>query len=220
MSTEVVPISETYSSNGEFKLLSISYDDEFPNLKGESFVSYTQEYDSIGIKKKFYKISRSFDVYEGNPFFVALSNDGRKVIYLTNYIYDKGIENQNITYYLDGKLNKTFTTEKFINCDKNKEKCELFYDNQYQIFEGRSSTVKQYKKSATDKDIFLNKSFVFNKNDTIYVIDGRKKITLLILIKETLLIRILISTQFIHQLKTLSHLKVEYHILNIHTNML
>lgn len=178
MSMEVVPISETYSSNGEFKLLSISYDDKFPNLKGESFVSYTQEYDSIGIKKKFYKISRSFDVYEGNPFFVALSNDGRKVIYLTNYIYDKGIENQNITYYLDGKLNKTFTTEEFINCDKNKEKCELFYDNQYQIFESRSSTVKQYKKSATDKDIFLNKSFVFNKNDTIYVIDGRKKITL------------------------------------------
>lgn len=178
MSTEVVPISETYSSNGKFKLLSISYDDEFPNLKGESLVSYTQEYDSIGIRKKFYKINRSFDIYEGNPFFVAISNDGRKVIYLSNYIYEKGIENQNITYYLDGKLNKAFTTEEFINCDKNKEKCELFYDNQYQIFEGLSSTVKQYKKSATDKDIFLNKSFVFNKNDTIYVIDGRKKITL------------------------------------------
>ncbi|MDR7370958.1 DUF6794 domain-containing protein [Flavobacterium aquidurense] len=178
MSTEVVPISETYSSNGKFKLLSISYDDEFPNLKGESFVSYTQEYDSIGVRKKFYKINRSFDVYEGNSFFTAISNDGRKIIYITNYIYESGLENKNITYYVDGKLEKTYTTEEFINCDKNKEKCELFYDNQYQIIEGRSSTIKQYKNTASDIDIFLNKNFIFNKNDTIYVIDSRKKITL------------------------------------------
>lgn len=178
MSTEVVPISETYSSNGEFKLLSISYDDEFPNLKGESFVTYTQEYDSIGIRKKFYKINRSFDVYEGNPFFVAISNDGRKIIYLTNYLYENGAENKNVTYYIDGKLDKTFTTEEFINCDKDKEKCELFYDNQHEIYEGRSSTVKQYKKTASEKDIYLSKNFVFNKNDTIYIIDGRKKVTL------------------------------------------
>lgn len=177
MSTQIVPISETYSSNGKFKLLSVSHDDEFPNLKGESIVSYTQEHDSFGINKRFYNIKRSFDIYENNPFFVAISNDGRKVIYLTNYLYEKGLENQNISYYLDGKLNKTFTTEEFINCDKNKEKCELFYDNQY-LFEGSSSTVKRYKNSVTDIDIFLNKSFVFNKNDTLYVIDGCKKITL------------------------------------------
>ena len=178
MSTEVVPISETYSSNGEYKLLSISYDDEFPNLKGESFVTYTQEYDSIGVRKKFYKINRSFDAYEGNPFFVAISNDGRKIVYLTNYLYERGVENKNITYYVDGKLDKTFTTEEFINCDKNQEKCELFYDNQYQVYEGRSATVKQYKKTVSEIEIYLSKSFVFNKNDTVYVVDGRKKVTL------------------------------------------
>lgn len=178
VSTEVVPISETYSSNGEFMLLSISYDDEFPNLRGESFVSYTQEYDSIGVRKKIYKVNRSFDVYEYTPFFTAISNDGRKIIYITNYIYESGLENKNITYYVDGKLEKTYSIEEFINCDKNKEKCELFYENQYQLIEGRSSTIKQYKNTVSDKDIFLNKSFVFNKNDTIYVIDSRKKITL------------------------------------------
>jgi len=178
ISTEVVPISETYSSNGEYKLLSISYDNEFPNLKGESFITYTQEYDSIGVRKNFYKINRSFDVYEGHPFFVAISNDGRKIIYLTNYLYESGVENKNIAYYVDGKLDKTFTTEEFINCDKNQEKCELFYDNQYQVYEGRSATVKQYKKTVSEQDIFLSKSFVFNKNDTIYVVDGRKKVTL------------------------------------------
>ncbi|MBA4277149.1 DUF6794 domain-containing protein [Flavobacterium sp.] len=178
MSSEVVPISETYSSNGKFKLLSISYDNEFPNLKGESFVSYTQEYDSTGVRKKFYKVKRSFDIYEGNPFFTAISNDGRKIIYLTNYIYENGLENKNITYYIDGRLEKTYTTEEFINCDKNKEKCNLFYDNQFQIFESFNSTIKQYKKTVSEKDIFLDKSFVFNKNDTIYLIDSRKKITL------------------------------------------
>lgn len=178
ISTEVVPISETYSSNGEYKLLSISYDDEFPNLKGESFIAYTQEYDSIGVRKNFYKINRSFDVYEGHPFFVAISNDGRKIIYLTNYLYESGVENKNIAYYVDGKLDKTFTTEEFINCDKNQEKCELFYDNQYQVYEGRSATVKQYKKTVSEQEIYLSKSFVFNKNDTIYVVDGRKKVTL------------------------------------------
>ncbi|TXF79217.1 DUF6794 domain-containing protein [Chryseobacterium sp.] len=178
MSTEGVPISETYSSNGEFKLLSISYDDEFPNLRGESFVSYTQEYDSIGVRKKFYMIKRSFDVYEGYPYFTAISNDGRKIIYITDYLYENGVENKNITYYVDGKLEKTYTTEEFINCNKDKEKCELFYDNKYQIYGGGGMTFKEYKKTASNKDIFLNKSFVFNKNDTIYVIDSRKKITL------------------------------------------
>ena len=178
ISTEVVPISETYSSNGKFKLLSISYDNEFPNLRGESFVFYTQKYDSIGVRKKFYTVNRSFDIYEGNPFFVAISNDGRKIMYITNYVYEKGLENRNVTYYVDGWLEKTYTTEEFTNCEKDKEKCELFYDNQYQINSGRSSTIKEYKKTASDKDVFLNKSFVFNKNDTIYVTDARKKITL------------------------------------------
>ena len=43
ISTSIIPISETYSSNREFELKSISYDDEFPNLKGESFIYYTEE---------------------------------------------------------------------------------------------------------------------------------------------------------------------------------
>lgn len=178
ISSEVVPISETNSSNGKFKLTSISYDDEIPNLKGESFVTYIDEYDSIGIRKKFYKINRSFDLYEGFPFFVAISNDGRKIIYLTSYIYEEGLESKNITYYIDGKLNKTYTIETFINCDRNKEKCELFFINKDQIYASSSATVKQYKETTTDKDIFLNKNFVFNKNDSIYVIDARKKVTL------------------------------------------
>lgn len=177
-SSEVVSISETYSSNGKFKLQSISYDNEFPNLKGRSFVTYTQEYDSIGIRKKFYQINRSFDLYDGYPFFAAISNDGRKIMYIINEVYNKGAEETNVTYYVDGKLQKTYKTEEFINCNKDQEKCEMFFNNQNQIFTGSSSTIYQFKDSVTEKDKFLNKNFVFNKNDTIYVIDSRKKVTL------------------------------------------
>ena len=107
ISTSIIPISETYSSNREFELKSISYDDEFPNLKGESFIYYTEETDSLGAKKIFYKLNRSFDIYDGYPFFVAISNDGRKIVYIKNEVYYKGEEHKNVTYYLDGKLVKT-----------------------------------------------------------------------------------------------------------------
>lgn len=109
--TQRVPISETYSSNGKFKLKSISFDDEFPNLKGESSVTFTNEYESSGVKKSFYKINRSFDLYDGYPFFAAISKDGRKVIYIKDKVYYNGEEHKNVTFYIDGKLKKTYTTE-------------------------------------------------------------------------------------------------------------
>lgn len=178
ISSEQVSISETFSSNAKFKLKSISYDNEFPNLKGESFVTYNDEYDSIGVRKFFYKINRSFDLWEDSPYFVAISNDGRKILYIKNDIYFEGGENDNVTYYVDGKLIKSFTTEEFIDCDKNREKCEIFYDNQYNIFKKQGTTFKEYKNDITEKEKFLYKNYVFNKNDTIYVIDGRKKVLL------------------------------------------
>ena len=129
ISTEKVPISETYSSNGKFKLQSISYDQRFPNLKGQSFVTYTQKYESTGVRKKFYEIDRSFDVYDDYPFFVAISNDGRKIIYIKDKVYYKGDEHKDVTYYVDGKFLKSYSTEEFINCNKDQEKCEMFYKN-------------------------------------------------------------------------------------------
>lgn len=178
ISTEMVPISETYSSNGKFKLQSISYDQKFPNLKGQSFVTYTQKYESPGVRKKFYEINRSFDVYDNYPFFVAISNDGRKIIYIKDKIYYKGDEHKDVTYYVDGKILKSYSTEEFINCNKNNEKCEMFYKNKHQIFKQRKATFKQYKEGVDEQERFLNNNFVFNRNDTIYVIDARKQVTI------------------------------------------
>ena len=178
ISTSIIPISETYSSNRRFELKSISYDDEFPNLKGESVVYYTEETDSLGAKKIFYKVNRSFDIYDGHPFFLAISNDGRKIVYIKNEVYYKGEEHKNVTYYLEGKLIKTYTTEEFIDCNKDQEKCEMFYDNQYSTYKKQGPTTREYKDNITEKDKFLNKNYIFNKNDTIYIIDNRKKVLL------------------------------------------
>jgi len=188
-STSIIPISKTYSSNGEFELKSISYDDEFPNLKGESFVYYTEETDSLGVKKMLYKINRSFDIYEDFPFFVAISNDGRKIIYIKNEVYYNGEEHKNVTYYVDGKLVKTYTTEEFIDCNSDQEKCEMFFDNQYTTYKKQGSTIREFRDDITEKDKFLNKNYVFNKNDTIYIIDNRKKIHLFDLNKNEFITR-------------------------------
>ncbi|MDQ7961785.1 DUF6794 domain-containing protein [Flavobacterium lindanitolerans] len=168
--------SETFSSNGTYKLKSFSYDNEMPNLKGESFVSYTDEDD--GKTKNLYKINRSFDLWDGEPFFVAISNDGRKIIYIKDRVYYGGKEHENVTLYLDGKLTKAYTTEEFIDCDRQKEKCEMFSDKRNPRFKHKRATFSEYEDKLTNQDKFLIKNYVFNKNDTIYITDGRKKVTL------------------------------------------
>jgi hypothetical protein len=178
ISSGKVSISETYSYNGNFKLKSISYDTEYPNIIGESQVTFARRYESLGVKKKFYKVNRSFDLYDNYPFFAAISNDGNKIIYIKNKVYFDGIEHQNVTFYIDGELKKVFTTDEFINCDSSREKCDMFYDNRHQVYEKTTPTLKTYKKGITEKDKFLRHNYVFNTNDTIYVIDSRKKITL------------------------------------------
>ncbi|RXM52371.1 DUF6794 domain-containing protein [Chryseobacterium sp. CH25] len=179
-STESVPISYTNSPNSKFNLKSISYDETFPTLRGESIITYNHEYESLGVRKTYYKINRSFDLYNDYPFFLAISNDGRKIVYIKNRTYFKDEEHKNVTYYLDGNLVQSYDTDEFINCNKDKEKCEMFYENTNSILDYRksTSTVKVYKDNISDKERFLNRNFVFNKNDTIYIVDSRKMVTL------------------------------------------
>lgn len=177
-STDKVPISSTNSSNANFNIKSISYDDSYPTLRGESIITSDHEYEKEGIRKICYMINRSFDLYDYSPLFLAISNDGRKIVYIKNEVSFKGEEHKNVTYYVDGKFVKAYDTGEFINCDRNKEKCDLFYNNTGKIIDYRKSnfTVRVYKDDVDDKEKFLNKNFVFNRNDTIYVIDSRKKL--------------------------------------------
>lgn len=171
-----VSISETLSFNGKYMLKSISYDDEFPNLIGESFVTFNDEKSSI--PKKIYRINRSFDLWYDYPYYVAISNDGRKILYIKDDIYSSGGENDNITYYIDGMLSKSYTTEEFINCNQDQEKCKLFYEYEFKISKKEGTTIQDYIDKMSEKEKYMNKNYVFNKNDTIYVIDNRKKVLL------------------------------------------
>lgn len=171
-SSERVSISETFSANGKFKLRSTSYDNEYPNLFGESVV------ESTNTKKTYYKLNRSFDLVDGDAFFLALSNDGRKILYLIDRNYYKGEEHREATYYVDGKLSKTYTAESFNNCNQQAEKCGMFYPKNYKLYQQSGATTKQFKEGVSQKEFFLEKHAVFNKNDTVYVIDTRKKVTI------------------------------------------
>ena len=67
-STSRVPISTISSQNKIYSIKSISYDTDFPNLKGQSII-YEND-------KELYRINRSFDLYDSEKYSLAISNDG------------------------------------------------------------------------------------------------------------------------------------------------
>ncbi|WP_338731448.1 DUF6794 domain-containing protein [Mangrovimonas cancribranchiae] len=177
ISSGMATISETFSSNGRYKLISYSYDDDFPNTIGESFII---KYDIYKRPDTIYKIDRSFDLYADYPFHTIVSNDGKKIMHLINNRYYKGKENNNVVIYKNGTLDKSYTSEEFIKCNKSVENCELFYQNKYEVINYKKSSylVKSFKENASEEDKFLYDKYIFNKNDSIYVTDSRKKTTI------------------------------------------
>jgi len=174
-SSNHIPISETYSSNGMFKLKSISYDENFPTLLGESKVVVN---DGSDTGKLCYKINRAFDLYEGFHYFLALSNDGKKALYIRGDSYASKDEDKAVTVYENGQLIKGYSEREFTGCDEKKEKCGLFYEDRVFDWTKLSSTIRVYRDGTNDKDRFLSKNSIFNKNDTIYLIDSRKKVAI------------------------------------------
>ncbi|WP_332452435.1 DUF6794 domain-containing protein [Chryseobacterium aquaticum] len=173
--------SITPSCDSEYRLKSVSYEGNQYGIRGKSIVVKTvyneqkqQSEDSI-----LYTINRAFNLAEvaGHLQFVALSKDGRKIIYFNRFPTK---EDKSVSYYVDGKFVKGYNPEEFTNCNGNQEKCELFYDNRLSIYDRLRSNynLTVYKKGIDEKEKYLRKNFIFNKNDTIYVIDVRKKITL------------------------------------------
>lgn len=180
-STSKLPISEILSSAYSCKLISYSYDENFPNLIGESYVIKN------GLKGNdtIYTIKRAFDMYKGYPLYTFISNDGRKIAYfrgITNYpnyrkySISQDEESKEITFYLDGKFVKGYTKEEFLNCDRQSEDCKLFFENN-NVLNFETSTFKFYKKELSDEEIFAAENSIINVNDIIYIIDSRKRVT-------------------------------------------
>lgn len=174
-STSSVPISITKSENGLYSIKSTSYDTKLPNLRGESII-YKNDLE-------IYRINRSFDLYNFEKYTLALSNDGKTVVYLTNDIYWSGAEFENVTVYREGILAKTYTMLEFTGCDSKKEQCSLFYNNYYDILDLKKSNYRTkkfkevFKKGTTPEDKFLTKNFVVVHDDFLYLTDSRAMVT-------------------------------------------
>lgn len=138
--TDKMPISITTSQNGIYSIKSISYDYEYPTLRGISIVYKNNV--------ELYRINRSFDLIDTVKFTLAISNDGRTVVYLINKIFGNEKEMEFVTVYKDGSLVKTYNMLEFTSCDSYEEKCALFYDNFYEVVDLRKSKYmsKEFKK--------------------------------------------------------------------------
>lgn len=176
-SSSAFTISKTLSPNMKFRLVSYSFDDEVPTERG-----FSKIYDISGFQNNFlYEIPRSFDLDENNAYQLFISNDGKKVIYFseTNY-YDDILEDKKVMVYENGKLVKNYGVDDFTKCNSQQEKCHLFYRNYNEIVDRKKTNqnLKILKSNVSEKEIFLLDNFIFNKNDSIYVIDNRKKVTI------------------------------------------
>lgn len=174
-STGNVPISITKSQNGIYSIKSISYDTEFPNLRGQAIV-YENE-------NEIYKINRSFDLYNSELYTLAIANDGKTVIYLVDDVFQNGEEFKNVTVYRNGSLAKAYNMLEFTGCDSNKEICSLIYDNYHTVVDKKNSKFgtkdykKVFKKDTNEEEIFLNENYIVLDNDIIHLTDSRKTVT-------------------------------------------
>lgn len=169
--------SEVYSCNKKYRVQSYPFDNMFPTDRGISYVK-----DSLGI---IYKINRSFDLDPDSYVQTAISNDGKKVIYITaiGYYSDfkniDGLDYNHVVVYKEGKLFQSFTIKDFTGCDEMTEACPgIFYTNYNKTGGKRAgSHLSSFKDSAGDAEKYLSANYFVNINDTIYVTDARKIVT-------------------------------------------
>lgn len=159
-----VPISITYSENGQAFIKSTSYDHEIATTRGFSEVYKNGE--------KLYTLNRSFDLYKNAKFRLVLSNDGSTIIYFTNQKNYEGDDFNNVTIYKHGKLVESYSTSEFTNCNYSNEDCGLIY-TQSQI--ERIATLKSGIPD-NEKEIFLKNNFLLVNNGFIYLVDQRKQV--------------------------------------------
>ena len=161
-----ISISKIFSENEKYHIETTPFDDFYPSLRGKSLVFKNN--------KLKYKINRSFPMLWVGQTFLAVSNDGKYVIYImSRNSSSEEAELKNVTIYKKGKLIKTFTIEEFTNCNPENETCNLIYDDLSKIiiYEKRklkNNNTVEHEEHISQEEIFLCKNPVFILNDTIY----------------------------------------------------
>lgn len=176
-SSSSVEIITTYSQNGNFYLKSIPFDNEFPTLRGKTYV-YKK-----GVETPLYIIERGFDSVDDESNNLILSNNGEVIFYAITYGANEEKEGlKSVTIYKNGKLFKSFTESEITGCDEKKERCSLLYSNYDEVVDRQKSNwgTRNYKKAFKDgvdeKERFLSDFPIFSFDDTVYLTDSKKKV--------------------------------------------
>lgn len=123
-----VAIVITYSQNQKYYLKSVPYDDEFPTVRGKTFVYKSSNSTPL------YAFDRGFDSVEEDSNNLILSNDGEVIFFAIPWAANEAQEGlKSITIYKHGKIIKSFTETEVNGCDKKRERCSLLYSNYDQV---------------------------------------------------------------------------------------
>lgn len=180
-------VSETYSENGQYLIKSYAYEADSYTMRGKSIVSHKG--------KERYTINQYLG---GNK--IIISNDGKTIIdFESNPEYFQYDDVKNVSIYRSGKLVQEFDEFEFTGCNAedfvydeflmNENPCHLFYYNK-DIFDREKTEYGNWilkedskgrrilREGLEDEDLFLYHNYAFSQNDTVYLIDKRKIVTL------------------------------------------
>jgi hypothetical protein len=176
-SSSVVEIVTTYSQNGSFYLRSVPFDNEFPTLRGKTYVYAT------GGAAPIYVFDRGFDSVDAESNNLILSNDGEVIFYAIPSMANERQEGlKSITIYRRGKILKSFTETEVNGCDEKEERCSLLYSNYDAVVDrgksnwGTRGYKKVFKEGVSEAEKFLSDVPVFSFDDTVYLTDSKKRV--------------------------------------------
>ena len=175
--SSVVEIVTVYSQNQKFYLRSVPYDNEFPTMRGTTSV-YQK-----GSETPIYTFERGFDSVDDDSNNLILSNDGRVIFFAITWEANEETEGlKSVTIYRDGKIFRSFTETDINGCDKDKERCSLLYSNFEEVVDreksglGTKNYLKVFKPGVNEQEKFLSDFPIFSFDDTVYVVDSKKKV--------------------------------------------
>ena len=176
MARSSVEIVTIYSQNEKFYLKSIPFDNEAPSLRG---ISYVYE---KGNATPLYVVERGFALVGEGSDKLILSNNGEVIFYAISWGANEAQEGlKSVNVYKKGKLIKSFTKTDITGCDENKERCDLIYSNYDEVVDkeksgwGMSNYKKVFKDGVDEKERFLSDFPIFSFDDTVYLVDSKKK---------------------------------------------
>jgi len=175
----LVEIVTIYSQNEKFYLKSIPFGNEAPILSGRTYV-----YEK-GNAAPLYVFERGFALMGRGWDKLTLSNNGEVIFYVIPWEANEAQEGlKSVNVYKKGKLIKSFTKTDITGCDENKERCGLIYSNYDEVVDkeksgwGTSNYRKVFKDRINDKERFLSDFPIFSSDDTVYLVDSKKKVHL------------------------------------------